>query len=50
MNVTRWCSGCAAETAFERFDCAEHAEDCAELACVACGVGIEEVAWEFAAA
>ena len=41
MNTTRWCSGCAADAAFERFDCADHPEDCIELVCVLCGAGIE---------
>ena len=41
MNRIRWCSGCAADTAFETFDCAEHTEDCVELVCVLCGEGIE---------
>ena len=41
MSKIRWCSGCAADTAFERFDCAEHPEDCVELVCVLCGEGIE---------
>jgi hypothetical protein len=41
MNVTRWCSGCAADTAFDTFDCAEHPEDCVELVCVGCGEGFE---------
>ena len=41
MSVTRWCSGCAADAAFERFDCAEHPEECIELVCVLCGTGIE---------
>jgi hypothetical protein len=41
MTVTRWCSGCAADAAFERFDCAEHPEECIELVCVLCGTGIE---------
>ncbi len=41
MTFTRWCSGCAADAAFERFDCAEHPEDCIELVCVLCGAGIE---------
>ena len=41
MNVTRWCTGCAADAAFERVDCADHPEDCVELVCVLCGVGIE---------
>jgi hypothetical protein len=41
MTVTRWCSDCAAEAAFERFDCAEHPEDCVELVCVLCGGGVE---------
>ena len=44
MNVTRWCGGCVAETAFERFDCADHAEDCVELVCVVCGGGVEYAA------
>jgi hypothetical protein len=42
MNPTRWCSGCAAVTAFERFDCADHPDDCVELVCTTCGVGIED--------
>lgn len=41
MNVTRWCSECAADAAFERFDCADHPEECIELVCVLCGAGIE---------
>ena len=41
MNVTRWCSGCAADVEFEPFDCADHPEDCIELVCVLCGCGIE---------
>lgn len=41
MSKIRWCSGCAADTAFERFDCAEHPEECVELVCVLCGEGIE---------
>ena len=40
---TRWCGACAAETAFERFDCADHPEDCLELVCTACGCGVELV-------
>lgn len=41
MNLTRWCGGCAAETAFDRFDCMDHPEDCVELVCVLCGEGFE---------
>ena len=41
MTLTRWCSDCAADAAFERFDCADHPEDCVELVCVLCGGGIE---------
>lgn len=41
MSITRWCSECAADAAFERFDCADHPEDCIELVCVLCGAGIE---------
>lgn len=41
MSVTRWCSGCAAEAAFDRFDCVDHPEDCIELVCVLCGAGFE---------
>lgn len=41
MSVIRWCSGCAAEAAFDRFDCADHPEDCIELVCVLCGAGFE---------
>lgn len=41
MNVTRWCSECAADAVFERFDCADHPEECIELVCVLCGGGIE---------
>ncbi|HEU0132916.1 MAG TPA: hypothetical protein VFQ85_18190 [Mycobacteriales bacterium] len=41
MGDTRWCGGCVAETAFERFDCAEHEGDCVELVCVRCGAGVE---------
>jgi hypothetical protein len=41
MSKIRWCSGCAADTAFERFDCAEHPEECVELVCALCGEGIE---------
>ena len=41
MDTTRWCSGCAADTAFERFDCTDHPEGCIELVCVLCGEGIE---------
>ena len=41
MSITRWCSECAADAAFERFDCADHPEDCIELVCVLCGGGIE---------
>jgi len=41
MSVTRWCSGCAAEAAFERFDCLDHPEECIELVCVLCGAGFE---------
>ena len=41
MSVTRWCSGCAAEAAFDRFDCVDHPESCIELVCVLCGAGIE---------
>lgn len=41
MSLTRWCSDCAADAAFERFDCAEHPEDCVELVCVLCGGGFE---------
>lgn len=41
MNVTRWCSGCAADVEFDRIDCADHPEDCIELVCVLCGEGIE---------
>ena len=37
----RWCGGCAAEAAFERFDCADHPEDCLELVCTVCGAGVE---------
>ena len=41
MSVTRWCSGCAAEAAFERLDCVDHPEECIELVCVLCGAGFE---------
>ncbi|HVF19069.1 MAG TPA: hypothetical protein VNA14_02365 [Mycobacteriales bacterium] len=41
MTEIRWCGGCAAEVAFERFDCAEHPEDCLELVCTGCGSGVE---------
>ena len=41
MSVTRWCSGCAAEAAFDRFDCVDHPEECIELVCVLCGAGFE---------
>jgi hypothetical protein len=41
MNVTRWCSGCVAETAFAQFDCTDHPEDCVELVCAGCGEGYE---------
>lgn len=41
MNVTRWCSDCAADAAFERPDCAEHPEACVELVCGICGAGFE---------
>jgi hypothetical protein len=41
MNTTRWCSGCAAESAFDPFDCADHPEECIELVCILCGAGIE---------
>jgi hypothetical protein len=41
MTVTRWCSECAADAAFERLDRAEHSEDCIELVCVLCGAGFE---------
>ena len=37
----RWCGGCAAEAVFERFDCADHPDDCLELICTACGAGVE---------
>ena len=37
----RWCAECAAESAFERFDCADHPEDCLELVCTMCGEGLE---------
>jgi hypothetical protein len=41
MSEFRWCSGCAAEAAFEQFDCADHPEECIELVCALCGAGIE---------
>ena len=41
MTVMRWCSECAAEAAFERFDCVDHPEECIELVCALCGTGIE---------
>jgi hypothetical protein len=41
MNPTRWCGGCAAETALVRFDCFEHPDDCVELLCAECGAGVE---------
>lgn len=41
MSITRWCSECAADAAFDRFDCADHLEDCIELVCVLCGAGFE---------
>ena len=41
MTLTRWCSDCAADAAFEQFDCADHPEECVELVCVLCGGGIE---------
>lgn len=41
MSVTRWCSSCAAEAAFDRFDCVDHPEECIELVCVLCGAGFE---------
>ena len=41
MNATRWCSGCAADVELDRFDCADHPEDCIELVCVLCGAGFE---------
>ena len=37
----RWCGGCAAETAFDRFDCSDHSQDCLELVCTMCGEGVE---------
>jgi hypothetical protein len=37
----RWCGECATETAFERFDCADHAADCVECVCTRCGHGFE---------
>ncbi len=41
MTVTRWCSDCAADAAFDRLDCAGRPEDCIELVCVLCGAGVE---------
>ena len=50
MTELRWCDGCAAEVAFDRFDCDDHGPDCLELVCTACGVGLELVAAGVAAA
>lgn len=36
-----WCSGCDAESLFERVDCTDHGADCPELVCTGCGTGIE---------
>lgn len=41
MNVTRWCSDCAADATFERVDSTERPEDCVELVCALCGAGFE---------
>ena len=41
MSITRWCAECAADAVFDRFDCADHPEECIELVCVLCGAGIE---------
>lgn len=41
MEIQRWCGGCAAETAFVRFDCSDHPEDCVEMVCTLCGGGVE---------
>ncbi|HEX8004699.1 MAG TPA: hypothetical protein VF519_18585 [Mycobacteriales bacterium] len=48
MDMTRWCRGCAAETAYVRFDCTEHPEDCVELVCELCGAGFELAAIQVA--
>ncbi|HEV2891519.1 MAG TPA: hypothetical protein VGX28_14195 [Frankiaceae bacterium] len=48
MELTRWCGGCAAETAYVRFDCADHPEDCVELVCELCGAGLELAALQVA--
>ena len=41
MELNRWCGGCARETAYLRFDCTDHPEDCVELVCELCGSGME---------
>lgn len=41
MEQMRWCGGCADETVFVRFDCADHDDDCVELVCTLCGGGVE---------
>lgn len=41
METNRWCGGCARETAYVRFDCTDHPDDCVELVCELCGAGLE---------
>lgn len=37
-SVVRWCSGCAADVAFEQPGCVDgHETDCPEWVCVECG-------------
>ncbi len=48
MELTRWCGGCAEETAYVRFDCTDHPEDCVELVCELCGAGLELAALQVA--
>ena len=43
MTELHWCDGCAAEVAFDRFDCDDHGGDCLELVCTVCGRGVELV-------
>lgn len=43
MTELHWCDACAAEVAFERFDCDDHGLDCLELVCTVCGHGVERV-------
>ena len=44
MTELHWCDGCAADVAFDRFDCDDHGGDCLELVCTRCGAGLELVA------